>query len=1142
MKRLIFLMVFFSITGIVVGQNINNRQCRWVKGNEALIQPTDSLGLVIDPSTFIIRTPGDLQVDYTWDARTNKLRIHSESSLPDSVEVCFRVIGIATLSLFSRTLNEYDSAAHFKDYGRSMNPVITKREQLFETGDVNTTGRLSRGFTLGTNQDLFVNSSLNLIMDGKLADDLFIQASITDQQIPFQPEGSTAQLQDFDNVYMKLYNDRFSITGGDIVLSGQSSRFLKYYKNVQGVLFGSNAARSRTTIGASIAKGKFASVKVVSIEGVLGPYRIPGPDGSDFVIVLANSEKIYLDGLQLKRGFDLDYTIDYNLGEIIFTPRITITKFSRIRVDYEYADNRYSRSVLTASHSAEINNWTLYVNAYSEKDNKNRPNFDLRDEDKRLLSSVGDSLDSAFRSGSDSVGYDTKRILYKKIVMDGNEVFVHSTHPDSAFWEVKFTKTGRNKGNYIQKVTTANGKIFEWVMPASGVPQGEYVPYKIIPAPSKKQMVNVGAGYQLSAFEKIKTEVSFSDSDKNLFSEAGDRDNAGSAINFMLESAGRKIDGSAYTFNSRAEIEYLGKNFTPIDRFRHVEFDRDWNYQSDEQDELSEDLLITTTIGAKKDSYNLLDYTLSHRKKGQLVNGFQNTLNFNKELGLARLISRMFLSDNDQAGMRSGWQKLYADLSYEIGKMRPGYAFHIEEQEEYRADSIIASANHFTEHVVYLRSLETEKSGFGLDYRLRNDREPYRGEMVASNRSQTVNLTYRNAISRFQNISVLVSYRDLQNKGEGVDFGNGESLKGRIDWYGSFFDNLFKNELTYSISDSRELKKEFVYIQVPTGQGSYTWMDQNGDGIQDLNEFFLAVNIDEKNYAKIFIPGGDYIYAFENTFNYRLNFSFPHSWRKSGGIKRLLNKISNSTVWNSISKITDTSVSSRLFAFVKPMDREEVLSVRENFRTTWFFNRGNPSYGINAGYNQFRNLNLLTGGFEDRLNKEFSFTGRLNAGRAYSVKITANYGKEFSESDFLNDRNFIISANSVRPSFSWQPRPYFRMNVIYGMRNKNNVLDPEQGESAMINELAGEFKFSKISKTNFQGMLKLSKVDFTGDSNSPAGFAVLAGLNPGANINWSLNWQQTLIEGLQMSVIYSGRKSENTRVIHFGSITVHALF
>ncbi len=726
--------------------------------------------------------------------------------------------------------------------------------------------------------------------------------------------------------------------------------------------------------------------------------------------------------------------------------------------------------------------------------------------------------------------------------MDGSEVFVHSTHPDSAFWEVKFTKTGLNKGNYVQKVTTANGKVFEWVMPAGGVPQGEYVPYKIIPAPSKKQMVNVGAGYQLNDFEKIKTEVSFSESDKNLFSEAGGRDNAGSAINFMLESAGRKIGGSAYTFNSRAEIEYLGKNFAPIDRFRHVEFDRDWNYQPDEQDELSEDLLITTTIGAKKDAYNLLDYTLSHRKKGQLVNGFQNTLNFNKELGLARLISRMFLSDNDQAGMRSGWQKLYADLSYEIGKMRPGYAFHIEEQEEYRADSIISSANHFTEHVVYLRSLETEKSGFGLDYRLRNDREPYRGEMVESNRSQTVNLTYRNAISRFQNISVLVSYRDLQNKGEGVDFGNGESLKGRIDWYGTFFDNLFKNELTYSISDSRELKKEFVYIQVPTGQGSYTWMDQNGDGIQDLNEFFLAVNIDEKNYAKIFIPGGDYIDAFENTFNYRLNFSFPHSWRKSGGIKRLLNKISNSTVWNSISKITDTSISSRLFAFVKPMDREEVLSVRENFRTTWFFNRGNPSYGINAGYNQFRNLNLLTGGFEDRLNKEFSFTGRLNAGRAYSVKITANYGKEFSESDFLNDRNFIISANSVRPSFSWQPRPYFRVNVIYGMRNKNNVLDPEQGESAMINELAGEFKFSKISKTNFQGMLKLSKVDFTGDSNSPAGFAVLAGLNPGANINWSLNWQQTLIEGLQMSVIYSGRKSENTRVIHFGSITVHALF
>ncbi len=1142
MKRLIFLMIFSAITGIVVGQINDNRKCQWVKENEVLIEPTDTLGLVIDPSTFIIHTPGSLQVEYTWDSQANKLIIHSEIELLDSVEVCYRVIDIETRPFFSRTLNEYDSTAHFKDYERVKNPVITKRVQLFETGTVNTSGRLSRGFTLGTNQDLFVNSSLNLVMEGKLADDLFIQASITDQKIPFQPEGSTAQLQDFDNVYMKLFNDRFSVTGGDIVLSNQHSRFLKYYKNVQGVLFGTNSARSRTTIGASIAKGKFATVKIASIEGVLGPYRIQGPDGSDFVIVLANSEKIYLDGVQLKRGFDLDYTIDYNLGEIIFTSRITITKFSRIRVDYEYAANSYSRSVLAVNHSTEIKKWTLFVNAYSEKDNKNRPNFDLRDEDKRLLSSVGDNLDSAFRSGADSVGYDTKRILYKKIIIGNNEVFVYSIHPDSAFWEVKFTKTGQNKGNYVQKITTANGKVFEWVMPVGGVRQGEYVPYKIIPSPSKKQMVGAGASYQINDFENIIAEVSFSDSDKNLFSDADHNNNAGSAINFTIESTGRKIGGSAYTFNSMAEIVYLSNNFTYIDRFRRVEFDRDWSYQPDEKDDPSEDLLISMTIAAKKDDYNVLDYTLSHRKKGYLVNGFQNTLNFNKELGSARLISKMFLSDNDPAGIRSGWQKLYADLSYGIGKIRPGYALHIEEQEEYRADSLINSANHFTEHVIYLRSLESEKSYFGLDYKLRNDRSPYQGEIVESNQSQTVSLSYRNSINRLQNISVLLSYRDLQNKGEGVDFGSGESLKGRIDWYGSFFDNLFKNELTYSISNSRELKKEFVYIQVPTGQGSYTWMDQNGDGIQDLNEFFLAVNIDEKNYAKIFIPGGDYIDAFENTFNYRLNFSFPHSWRKSGGIKRLLNKISNSTLWNSVSKITDTALSSRLFAFIKPLDREETLSIRENFRTTWFFNRGNPSYGISAGYNQFRNLNLLTGGFEDRLKKEFSFTGRMNASRVYSVKLVANYAKEFSESDFLDDRNFIISANTMRPSFSWQPHPYLRMNLLYGIRSRNNIMDPEQGESAWINELAGEFKFSKISKTNFQVMLKFSKVDFTGDMNTPAGFAVLAGLNPGANINWSINWQQTLIEGLQMSVIYSGRKSENTRVINFGSVTIHALF
>ena len=92
------------------------------------------------------------------------------------------------------------------------------KEELFATESLYKTGSISRGITVGNTNNLGVTSSLNLQLDGQLADDLFINAVITDQQVPFQPEGNTQQIQDFDKVLVNLYNDKFSLMAGDVVL------------------------------------------------------------------------------------------------------------------------------------------------------------------------------------------------------------------------------------------------------------------------------------------------------------------------------------------------------------------------------------------------------------------------------------------------------------------------------------------------------------------------------------------------------------------------------------------------------------------------------------------------------------------------------------------------------------------------------------------------------------------------------------------------------------------------------------------------------------------------------------------------------------------------------------------------------------
>src|SRR5690606_2971291 len=191
-------------------------------------------------------------------------------------------------------------------------------------------GNLSRGISFGNSQNVFVNSSLNLQMEGQLTENLHIRASITDQNVPFQPEGNTQQVQDFDNVLLELYNEKMSLSAGDVVLHQRTSEFLRYQKNVQGLLFTSNYLmldnwKASSQVGLSIAKGKFASTSLQTMEGVLGPYRIKGPQNERFVIIMANSEKVFLDGKLLKRGFNYDYTIDYNQGEITFTTHVLLT-------------------------------------------------------------------------------------------------------------------------------------------------------------------------------------------------------------------------------------------------------------------------------------------------------------------------------------------------------------------------------------------------------------------------------------------------------------------------------------------------------------------------------------------------------------------------------------------------------------------------------------------------------------------------------------------------------------------------------------------------------------------------------------------------------------------------------------------------
>ncbi len=1147
----LFTIIFFFFPLLAFPKDNPHSKCKDIKVSKHEIT-LDSL-TVISESIQIQEHP---EIQYIYDANTGMISFEQNQNT-DSVTICYQTIPYQLHQKMSRkSLADYREQMLFKSNNKeSKEQVLDRKEELFPTENLQKSGSLTRGISFGNTQNVVVNSALNLQLEGKLGDDLNIRASITDQNVPFQPEGNTAQIQDFDNIYLELYNDNFSLKGGDVVFKNRQSEFLRFYKNVQGGLLntkyniGSNS-KAETSLGVSIAKGKFASIQLEVEEGVGGPYRIRIPDSNDFIIIMANSEKVYLDGKQLQRGFNYDYIIDYNKAEIQFTSKILITKFSRVRIDVEYSDQNYSRSIITGSHYQEIGKASFSFNYYSEKDNPNKPlTFSLDEDDKDLMRSIGDDLDKAVKISARETEYNPDEVNYELVDtldLDLNpvEVFKYSTNPEAKLFRVTFSDVGSGKGDYILTNSTANGRIYEWVAPANNISQGNFAPISRIPAPNKKDMITLGGAFEISKYESVFTEVAFSKNDLNLFSDIDKEDDDGFAIKGGIKSNNRPIGFlKNYRFSGSADYEFDNEYFNPIDRFRYIEFDRDWNYIPSESNDQSSDHIITAVANIEKDGLNRFGYKLVKRKRDIYVDGLQQYLDYSQGLGNFQLITDAFFLRNTTELFNSDWNRINVEAYYKSRIFVPGYKMIIDEN-EIRAldtDSITSTAMNYREHQFFINSNDSLKTKFGLSYSIREDKSPVAGELKKGNESGTARFFINSSFNRNQKLNFLLTYRNNKNFLVAGSPKNEETLIARADWYAGFFKRHVRSDLTYAIGNGRELKREFVFVQVPTGEGTHTWRDDNNDGIQDLSEFYIAINPDEKNYIKIFIPTNEFVFAYENNFNYRLNFELPRSWKKSGGVKKILSRISSASSWNIIKRITNSDLKARILPFYNDIPDEDVLSLKEVIRSRIFYNRSNSGYGFDFGYFRSSNKQLLSQGFDQRNREEYSANARLNLSKSYNMKLLYLWGSSSSNSDFLKGRTYSIERFKLLPEFAWQPNNNFRFSILYGYSDKRNTVS-ELGEQAIIHEIVGNIRVSKATNLSLDAFIKYSDIQFDGDSNTPVAYEMLEALQPGENYSWNLIFQKKILQGLQLSISYEGRKSAESEAIHIGRMQVSALF
>ena len=326
---------------------------------------------------------------------------------------------------------------------------------------------------------------------------------------------------------------------------------------------------------------------IASVEGNQGPNRLHGANNETFIIVLSGTEKVYIDGMPMQRGFSLDYVIDYNTAEVTFTAKRLITKDSRIVVEFEYSEKSYARSLLYFNDEFETQKYKLKLNVYSEQDSKNQPLLQELDSAKKaVLDTVGDNVDRAFYPTADSIAFTANEVLYKKIDTTVSSftytgVFVYSTSADSAHYRVSFSNVGAGNGDYVQDISSANGRVFKWIAPDSitHAHKGSYAPVQLLIAPKKQQMVTLASDVQLSAYNKAGVELALTNYDVNLFSTKNKSDDDGYATKVYYQNiaplSGDTLKG--WRLTSTLNYEYVQRDFKSVERYRNVEFERDWN-------------------------------------------------------------------------------------------------------------------------------------------------------------------------------------------------------------------------------------------------------------------------------------------------------------------------------------------------------------------------------------------------------------------------------------------------------------------------------------------------------------------------------------------------------------------------------------
>lgn len=1109
----------------------------------------------IIPQTFTIE--GIPSSDYRLDF-INAVLHWNKKPAAESVTVRYRV--------FFYKLNPVAQRMHVDSVINKMsiapyefnNELSGEQKGIFNFGTIKAEGSFGRQIAFGNSQDAVLNSTLNLQLSGMLGDSIEIQAAITDNNIPIQPDGTTQQLNEFDQVFLQFKKKNWQLNLGDLDIRQNQSYFLNFYKRLQGISFQTTnqigkKIESKTLASGSIAKGKFTRNVIQALEGNQGPYRLTGANNEFFFIVLANTERVFVDGQLLQRGEDQDYVINYNTAEVTFTPKRMITKDSRIQIEFEYADRNFLNANFYISEELDINKkLKLRIGAFTNSDAKNSQiNQVLDAEQKQFLAGIGDSIQRAFYPSAAIDTFAAGKILYEKIYVGADSIYQYSTDPALAKYSLSFIDVGFGNGNYAPDFNGANGKVYKFIPPVGVTKQGNYEPVVILVTPKKQQLVNLGLDYTVDKNTLVKTEVAMSNYDVNTFSTINNGDDKGFAAKFQVNNAKQLREKNKLQLLTGLDYEYVQDKFKPLERLRTVEFSRDWGLPILIKPETEN--IIRASAGLKDNKSQTLMYKFTNYKRGDNYNGYQNAVTQFTDWKGWQFRNEVVITSFDALTEKGVFFRPTFDMSKQFKKLknyRLGFRYAEEQNtvKEKTTDTLSPSGFSFDSYSVYIKSDESKKNNYGITFFTRSDRYAYGKSFLRGDRSYNLNLQtellsnpkrqfYLN--TTFRKLKIIKSFLSKQEEDE--------TILGRAEYVMNEWKGLLTGNVLYEVGAGQEQKRDLIYIEVPAGTGQYAWIDYNTDGVQQLNEFELAAFPDQAKFIRILTPTNEFIKANYITFNYSLNLNPRSVMNKTNlrGIKEFISRLNFSTSLQ-ISKKSIAKGSFEFNPFKYNVNDTALVTLNTVLSNTVSFNRFSSVWGIDVNNLRNNGKSLLTYGYESRTINDWNAKFRWNISRSLSLSFNGRKGANslLTPNAQFDNRNYDLDISSIEPLLTFIRGTSFRIATGFKYENKKNhpAYGDERAQSKVVNI---ESKYNVLQNSSITGKFTFNNIDYTSKNaavTSTVSYIMLDGLLPGKNYLWSVILTKRLLNNLELNFQYDGRKPASSKTVHIGRASLTALF